>query len=125
MSLGVMLLLGALTLVGAFIGLQVWMVQKMKANVGKEAPSLNGLGDPEGRIVWFYGPSCAPCHAMRPDVDALGDNAIPVDISRHMEVAMAYGVMATPTSVLVRDGRIVEMRPGRLSRGQLEELLAA
>ena len=125
MSLGVAILIGVLLLVGGFIGLQLWMIRKMKANVGREAPPLGDLGDPEGRIVWFYGPSCAPCHAMRPDVDALGEQAIPVDISRHMDIAMAYGVMATPTSVLVRNGRIVEVRPGRLSRAQLQELLAA
>jgi thiol-disulfide isomerase/thioredoxin len=124
-SPGIAILLGALVVFGGMIGMQWWMASKMRANEGKAAPPLGDLGDPEGRVVWFYGPNCGPCHAMRPAVDALGEQAILIDVSRHMDVARAYGVLATPTTVLVRGGRIAAVRPGRLSPGQLDDLLAA
>jgi len=125
MSTGVSILVAVALVLGLMFGFQQWMAARMRAHEGKEAPSLGSLGDPEGRVVWFYGPNCGPCHAMRPAIDALGDRAIPVDVSEHMDVAMAYGVMATPTTVFVRNGSIAAVRPGRLSPDQLEGLLAA
>ncbi len=125
MSTGLSILASVLVVLGMMLGLQRWMAARMRAQEGKQAPPLGPLGDPEGRVVWFYGPNCGPCHAMRPAIDALGDRAIPVDVSEHMDIAMAYGVMATPTTVFVRDGSIAAVRPGRLSPDQLEGLLAA
>jgi len=123
MSPGVAILLGVALVFGAMLAMQAWMGAKMRASEGLEAPDMGGLGDPEGRLVWFYGPNCGPCRAMHPAVDALGERVIQVDVSRHFEVARAFGVMATPTTILVRDGRIATVRPGALRPDDLEALL--
>ncbi len=123
MSAGVAILLGVALVFGAMLAMQAWMGAKMRASEGREVPDLGPLGDPEGRLVWFYGPNCGPCHAMHPAVDALGDRVIQVDVSQHFEVARAFGVMATPTTILVRDGRIATVRPGAMRPGDLEALL--
>lgn len=121
MSAGVALLLGALALVAGLVALQASLT---RARVGQAAASLGPLGDPEGKLVWFHGPSCAPCRAMHPAVRALGDRVIAVDVSEHLDLARAYGVMATPTTVRVHRGQIVDARAGLLRPPELAAMLA-
>ena len=106
------ILVAVLTLWALLSGLKRWQEAKAAHTVGRPAAPLGPLGDPEGRVVWFFAPHCRPCHAMRPDIDALGDGVIAVDVTQHPDLARAYGVMATPTTVWVREGRIQSVKVG-------------
>jgi thiol-disulfide isomerase/thioredoxin len=77
-------------------------------------------------LLWFHSPSCGPCRAMYPDVKALeADGKLHVvDVTQHFDVARAFKVMATPTTVRVKHGRIVAVRAGVL-RGKALETLGA
>ena len=124
MTTGLWLLLGILLGFAALFAMQRWLARLGRASEGQPAAPLGPLGDAEGKLVWFHAPTCAPCRAMHADIRALGEQAIEVDVSRRPDLARAYGVMGTPTTVRVKDGRIAAARVGRLGRDQLAALLA-
>ncbi len=126
-----------LALVGAFLvlifGMRLVLVLRIRKSKGKPAPQLSGK---PGRVVrkrpaalfYFYSPSCGACRTMTPVVKQMSkslDTVFPVDISRDMETARKFGVMATPTTVLVKKGLVDEILIGPQSEGTLRGLLQA
>ena len=90
--------------------------------VDGEAPG-GGRGD---RLIYFYSPKCGPCRAMTPIIDRLAEGnprVFKVDVTQDMETARAFNVRATPTTVLVREGRILDVVLGAKGQAQLERLL--
>ena len=86
------------------------------------------LNTPTGgsRLFYFYSPSCGPCRSMTPIVDKLAsqsDAITKVDISQDPELAKRFGIRATPTTVLVEDDTIKDVRLGAQSQKQLQQLL--
>ncbi|MCB1862881.1 MAG: thioredoxin family protein [Gammaproteobacteria bacterium] len=120
------LLLGAL--IGAF---QVWMLLKAKKMVGQPVPDLDSLEAAvhisKGlTLLYFHSPNCAPCRRMSPIVDALAAEryaVVSVDISQNPEVARNFNVRATPTTILVEQGRIKRVQLGFLPGEKLQEML--
>ena len=115
----VVLALGALFL-ALNVGLQLWMARRAAALKGSRAPELTGelgtavRGD---AILFFHSPSCGPCRAMHPTVDrfAKTDARVKsVDVTLDGAAAMAFGVMATPTTIVVRDGVVVDSQLGMI-----------
>lgn len=114
----------ALALIGGIfalmIGMRFYIQIKSSALKGKPAPELGGR---PGKIVqkgkaalfYFYSPSCGACASMTPSVHALSKNnegVFPVDISSDMATARKFGVMATPTLVVVKDRLIKQILIG-------------
>ena len=116
------LLLGAL--IGAF---QVWMLLKAKKMVGQPVPDLDSLEADvhisKGlTLLYFHSPNCR----MSPIVDALAAEryaVVSVDISQNPEVARNFNVRATPTTILVEQGRIKRVQLGFLPGEKLQEML--
>lgn len=125
-------LLLILGLIALFFGLQRLQVWRMQRNRGKTAPQLQGTygkavdsGKPS--LFYFYSPSCGACRSMTPVVKEYeGENSrcFPVDISREMDVARAFGVMATPSTVIVENGVIRDFLIGPQAQPKLHQLLA-
>lgn len=104
-----------------FLGMQILMVRRMRRQKGRPAPELEGA---EGEAIrsggsslfYFYSPRCGACRAMTPVVQEMakkrGDAVFPVDISRDLSMARQFGVMATPTTILVRDGSVADVLIG-------------
>jgi thioredoxin 1 len=89
--------------------------------IGDDAAS--GSGD---RMIYFYSASCAPCRSMTPIVDHLAqasDQVVKIDIQRHPETARAFGIRATPTTVLVKQNRVLDVALGAKTEKQLLALL--
>jgi thioredoxin 1 len=118
------------------IALLLWLMQlsvrwRMRRLQGKPAPEISGdVGDAlkrnERALLYFYSPTCGPCRAMTPVVEQLASrhqNVVKVDVSDSAEVARSFGVMATPTTILVEQGKVAKVRVGSLSEKQLESLL--
>jgi thioredoxin 1 len=124
MSAGIWLLVGIAIGLAVLMGFQALLARQTQAAVGREVPASGPLAEAEGRLVWFHSPTCAPCRAMHRDVAALGDRVIEVDVSQRPDLARTFGVMATPTTVRVKDGRVAAARAGRIGRDQLEAMLA-
>lgn len=59
-------------------------------------------------LVEFYSPHCQPCEAMRPVIDAMESQGVPVrrvDVTRERLYAERYGIRQTPTYVFLSSGR--------------------
>ena len=69
-------------------------------------------------VVDFYADWCGPCRMMAPALDRLaGEYAGKVtvgklDVDVNQDIAIRYGVMAMPTLVMFRDGRMVDRMVG-------------
>lgn len=124
MSLGLALFIACLAGI-SLLGLARWAL-------GLPASSLEGeplppLPAPYSHIrsglLWFHSPTCGPCRSMRPVIEALEEQgqAHAVDVTEHLDVARALGVMATPTTVCVEDGRILWVRTGPISAAALRQ----
>ena len=104
---------------------------RARALQGRPAPDISHLIDQRQReygniMLYFFSPACGPCRAMTPVIDELAQrhgNVIAVDVMQSSELAGRFGVMGTPTTVLVRDGKIQKMLMGKQSAGRLEALL--
>lgn len=126
MTAGTGILAGILLVFGLLYGMQWLMARKAKALEGQEAPELlreRGLaGD---GLLWFHSPTCGPCRAMKPHVEGLvaQGKARIVDVSITPEVALACGVLGTPTTVAICGGRIVEVAPGVVPPAGLQKML--
>ena len=93
-----------------------------------------GVGGPLGEAVnsgdrvlaYFYSTSCSECKAQTPIIDTLANeyaNIFKVDVAEHFEAARAFGVMATPTTVLVDQGKVVDVYVGTRTEAFLRDAL--
>ncbi len=78
-------------------------------------------------LLYFYNEYCGPCRSMYPNIEALAarfpGQVLKVDVQQSSELARAFGVMVTPTSLLVNDGRIAQVLLGVKGVRRLERLL--
>lgn len=77
-------------------------------------------------LPYFFSPNCGPCRSMTPVIDrlaALHDNVFKFDVAKNLDLARRLGVMATPTIMLLANGRIAHVKLGALSAQRIEALL--
>ncbi|MEQ1501435.1 MAG: thioredoxin family protein, partial [Myxococcota bacterium] len=104
--------------------LQGWMAYRARRVVGMAVDGPLGVGV---HVVWFHSPTCGPCRAMQPAIDALASThpgLHPVDVTVDPALAAKLGVMATPTTVRVADGTVTASRVGVMREAELEAWLA-
>jgi thiol-disulfide isomerase/thioredoxin len=85
---------------------------------------LNGL--PESALIYCFSSNCGPCKTMTPAVDELLEEGIPIiklEIPQRMELAQELGVKATPTLLLIRHGRVEEVKVGLKTHSQILQML--
>jgi len=74
-------------------------------------PALPGFADHRDRaVIYCYSEHCPPCRKMAPDIarlQATHPNVFKLDISRNTAEARAMGIRATPTTLLVEDGKVL------------------
>lgn len=117
MFLGLGMALGIKWLLGR------WTARRVGTEVGP-VPAPYDLLVQGDVLLWFHSPTCAPCRAMRKDVDALTEvgRVHPIDVTRNMEMVRALSVLSTPTTVRVTAGRVVDVKAGYLRRDALEAM---
>ncbi len=121
-TLGTVVAAFAFLVVGMMVAMQVMLRRRARAMRGAPVPSLPGpIGERVARsksaLVYFFSPSCGACRAITPRVRALEkthDNVFAVDVSRDLDLARALSVMATPSTVEIRDGTIVGYHLGAI-----------
>jgi thioredoxin 1 len=80
-------------------------------------------------LVDFYAEWCGPCKTMAPILSDVASKLagkvkiIKVDIDRNPKAAAAYSVMAVPTLVLFRKGRMEWKQSGVVPARELEQVL--
>lgn len=98
---------------------------------GKPLPDLQGIADPrlserDKLLFYFYSAHCGPCRKLTPLVEQLAvdnDNVIAVDVGENPSAATRFGIMATPTLVLVEHGRLARVLLGGMSSRRMQALL--
>lgn len=107
--------------------------RRAKALEGKPLPDLPGdlgrriAGSPRA-LVYFFTPSCAACRPITPRMKELakaGSPVFPIDASHELDLARALSVMATPTTLEVRDGQVVNAFIGAALPASLWERFTA
>ena len=101
---------------------------RKKGKAVTDVPGKLGKEINQGKklLLYFYTHSCAACKSMTPLIDKLSgehDNVRKVNLGTDMDVGRKFGVMATPTLVLVEDGIIKSFLIGAKSYAQLKTLL--
>ncbi len=121
-----------LGVIALFFLLQFFMAFKMRLQKGKPAPVVSGAAGKaiqrgDKVLLYFFSPNCGACRTMTPVVQKMAKsqkNVYPVDISRDLTVARQFGVMGTPSTVLVETGKISEFLVGPQPEAKLRSLLA-
>jgi thioredoxin 1 len=96
---------------------------------GKTLPEDTGLNlqNPDGAVFYFYHPRCGPCKSMSPIIDELKqqypDRVEKINIADRSNLAMIFGIRATPTIVMVKNYRIICANIGYSSEKKLATLL--
>jgi thiol-disulfide isomerase/thioredoxin len=129
MSPGVAVFLGAIGVLATLYALRRWMDAQVRRSEGVAAPPLDGpLGEAVRgtTLLWFHSPTCGPCRVMKPAIESLvtEGSAHSIDVQQHLEVAQAFGVLATPTTIAIVDGHIRAVRTGVLRPEALRALLS-
>ena len=127
--MGFLYVIGALIIL--FFGFQYFMVLKMKLKKGKDAPELTGkhgkaVSSGKKSMFYFYSQSCGACKAMTPIIEGYtrtNQNYFKVDIQNDMDTARKFGVMGTPSMVIIEGGKIREFLVGPVSEERLQALL--
>jgi thioredoxin 1 len=81
---------------------------------GKPAPKVSGiLGKHilkgEKIIAYFYSPTCRACKTQEqywPGVQKKFDNIIRINAAKDRDIAQAFGIMGTPTTIIIDRGII-------------------
>lgn len=88
---------------------------------------LPELATTPGRaLVYCHSPRCRPCRTMSREVDTLratGAALYKLDITRVPQTSRELGVRATPTLILIEDGRIARLVIGARSAQYMARLL--
>lgn len=102
---------------------KAWMARgkQLRLANGDDARLLVGR-----KLVYFMAPHCGMCRSTTPIIEALQrerDDVITVDASERPDLAKSFHVMATPSFVLINNGRVEKLAVGAKSARQIMKML--
>lgn len=101
----------------------------MSQRVSGDTFQAEVLDSPVPVLVDFYSDSCVPCKRMNPIINKLEPEFegrakfVKVNVNFDLELAQKYAVMASPTFVLLKDGKEVARNQGTMAKGDLAALV--
>lgn len=120
-----------ISIVALFAGMQFFMIFSAKRAKGKKVAGLQGnLKSLEKNgskgMVYFFSPSCRACSMQTPVIKTLQrkyKNIFDVDISKDFQTARIFGIKATPTTVVIKNGIVDDVFVGVKQQQVLENYL--
>jgi thiol-disulfide isomerase/thioredoxin len=110
------------------------IVLRARLKRGKSVPDIGGkIGEAIKRrekvVLYFYSPTCSACKVQTPIIDkflkesGLKAKIFKIDVSRDANIALKLGVIGTPSTIIIEDGKIREFFVGvkseKILRGYL------
>jgi thioredoxin 1 len=116
-----------LVVIAAFLILMPMLTYlSARRQVGRPVDTASPGGGEGDRLIYFYSPKCGPCRSMTPIIDHLAEQnprVYKVNIMEDRETAHAFNIRATPTTILVKGDRVLDIALGAKGQAQLERLL--
>ncbi|PAJ75113.1 thioredoxin [Pseudoalteromonas sp. NBT06-2] len=80
-------------------------------------------------LVDFYAPWCGPCKMIAPIVDTISQErndlkVIKVDADKSQKLMARFGIRGIPTLLLMKQGKVVDIKIGAVSLSQLRDFVA-
>ena len=107
---------------GLIVGMQVLVRYRARAMQGKPVPAIPGpvgkhIKSAKSALLYFMSPNCGACRAWTPKVRTLSlknRDVFVIDVSNQYEIARALNVMATPSAIEIRDGKVAAYHVGAI-----------
>ena len=120
-----------LFIIGLFVFMQVYVRLSIYLKKGKEIGQIPGtfgkmLSEEGKHLVYFYSDSCAACKPMTPIIESLRKeykNVHKINVATQMDIGRTFGVLGTPSTVILKNRTIqsffVGVKPLNILREQL------
>ncbi|WP_461829344.1 thioredoxin family protein [Aquifex sp.] len=116
------LILALIIVLGIFFGIRFFVIRKAKKLIGREFKGLK-----EG-IVYFYSPRCRACKQMEPTIEEISKEIkvyrINVNTEEGEKLAKEFGILGTPTILVVKEGRIQDVIIGTRDYEELKSVIS-
>lgn len=83
------------------------------------------FADSKAVIYEFYAPWCHSCKALAPKIAQIekeGAHVVRINIDENQKMAGKFHVIGVPTTILVKNGRVVDTLNGNVSLDALRDL---
>ena len=118
-------------LVVAFLFIQLFPFIKAREMRGRQVSGLSDVLSEQQLqqkrlLFYFWSPRCSMCRTMTPVIEQLSrqrGDVISVNAAEDMELAKRFKIIATPTMVLVVDGKVDKVLLGAKSEKTIHSLL--
>jgi len=106
-------------------------LRKARQHIGENVSGITQIivgpeQDVKRKIYYFTASYCGPCKAMAPMIEQLQQSypgLIKIDIEEQPKLAEDFGVMATPTFVVVKNDQVAEVKIGSSGAKWLKDRL--
>ena len=120
-----------LAVIGLFIILQLYMRLSSYFKKGKEIKDVSGrlgkeISSGSKLAVYFFTNSCAACKPMTPVIEKLQKefpNLYKINLATDMGAGRKFGVMGTPCTIVVEQGRILDFILGARTESFLRGII--
>ncbi len=114
-----------------FVAFQVYMQTIGHFKKGKKIADippdlLDKINRYPQTLLYFYTPKCSVCRTMNPIIGRLSQefpNIIKIDLLEETEIGRIFGILGTPTIVLMKDNTILYFGVGARKEAFLRSLL--
>lgn len=115
----------------ALVAMRWFLLLRARQSKGRKIEGLKGalgsrISSGDRVLAYFYSPSCSACTVQTPVIEKLQrelTNIFKINVASDMATARAFGVMATPTTAIVKRGAIEELLIGAKSEAQIRRYL--